>query len=109
MEEMTHVNERFELRVVRHLVVNSIGSNWVVRDVLHVSLAEVEDRIVHSSCDATDLWMFLALDLVESIEHLAMVHVELRKVVEDVANELSETVPRNNGRIHLAQWLNIHL
>ena len=85
-----------------HLVVDPVRRDRVVGNVLHVRLAEVQDGVVHGCRDAADHGVLLALDLVERVQHLAVVHVQLAEVVEDVVDELGEALAGHDGRVHLA-------
>ena len=85
------LDEPLECRVVGHLVVNAVGGDGVVRNVLHVRFAKVEHSVVDGGCNTADGRVLFALNLMEGIEHLAVVHMQLAEVVEDVVNELSES------------------
>ena len=108
-EIVSYLDEVLKLRVVCHLVVDSVRRNRVVGNVLHVRLTEVENGIIDGGGDGANDWVLLTLDLVEGVEHLPVVHVKLVEVVENVMNELGKTLPRDDGWVHLSKRLHIHL
>ena len=84
----TYFNKGLERRIIRHLVVDAVGSNRVIGDILHVRIPEVQRGVEHGSCDTSDCRMLFALDLMERFYQATMVDMQLGKVVEDVLDEL---------------------
>ena len=108
-ELMTYVHEALELRIVRHLIVDPVRCDWVIRDVLHVRLPEVKHGIVDRSGNASNDGVLVALGLVQLLEHPPMVRMRLRVIVEHLLDELLQPVAWDDRQVHLTQWSHIHL
>ena len=80
----THINKGLKSNVVAHFIVNAIGSDGIVGNVVHVRLSEVQSCVHHRVCDAVDHGMLLSLDLVERFTKFPVMLEELIVVVEDV-------------------------
>ena len=84
----TYLHKLLESGVSSHLVVNSVGCDGVIGDILHICLAEVQDGIVNRGSNTADAGVFIALDLMERVEHFAVMHVKFSEIVEDVVDKL---------------------
>jgi hypothetical protein len=62
-----HINKHLKINVVSHLVVDTIRSNWVVRDVLHVCIPEIQSSIKQRCCYTPDHWMLIALYIMQLV------------------------------------------
>lgn len=104
-----HLYKLLERRIRRHLVVDPIRRNRVIRYILHVRLAEVQRRVEHGRRDAPDRGMFFPLNLVKLVDHTLVMDVQFVKVVKDVVNELVEPLAGYDGRFCGAQGADVHL
>lgn len=99
----THVNEGLKRQIVSHLVIDSVSSDWVVRDIFHICLPEVESSIEKRGGDRVDTRVLLSLDFMQVVHKLLVVLIKLGIVVEYIFNELVEAIARDDGGLSVAQ------
>lgn len=93
-----YVDESFEGQIVRHLVIYPVRCNGIVRDILHISVPEVQGGIEHSSGDTTNMGMLLALDFMKVVNQFLVMFVKVFVVVEDFINELIKSIASDDWR-----------
>ena len=86
-KQQTYIDEGLERWIDDHFVVNPIGRNWIVRDVLHVCVSELQGSVEHGRSDASNDWMLLPLDLMELFDQFTMVIRELLEIMENLSYE----------------------
>ena len=65
-------------------------------DIFHVRFDPVERGVEDRRNDRADNRVLLSLDLVEAVQHAAVVGMNLGKVVEDIMQECRKTLPRDD-------------
>ena len=63
----TNINKTLEKRTIRHLIVNPISSNWVVRNVLHIGISEIKCCVKKGGGDAANMRMLLSLNFMQFV------------------------------------------
>jgi len=101
--ETTHVNKGLERQIVSHLIIDSVRSDWVVRNIFHVCISKVECSIKNRGGDAVDTRVLFSLDFMQLVHELLVELVHLAIVVENIFNELIESVRRDDRRLRFAQ------
>jgi hypothetical protein len=104
-----YLNKGLKSRVVGYFVVYSISCNRVVGYIFHICFSEIEGRIEHSCCNRPDSRMLFSLDLVEFVNHSAVVSMQLSKIMKNVRYKCIQPFSRDNGRIRIAKRSHIHL
>ena len=69
----TDINKVLERGIIRHLVVDSISSNWVVWNIFHIGISEIKCSIKQGGSDATNMWMLLSLDFMQFVHKFLVV------------------------------------
>ena len=100
MTRGTYINEILEQWIVGHLVVDPIGRNRIIRNILQICVPEVQNRIIHWRSDAPNGRMLLSLDLEEPVQEPPMMCMQFAEVVEDVSDECFQPFAGYDGRVH---------
>lgn len=104
-----YLDECFERGIVRHLVINAVGSDGVVGNVLHVGLAEVECCIKHGSSNALDPRMLFQLNFMQLVNKASMMRVQLLEIMEHILQELVQPFNWDDGGLCVPQGTDVHL
>jgi hypothetical protein len=83
--------------IVRFLILDAGRHDRAVRNVLRIYIPEVGDRIEKCRRQTLDLWMLLYLNVEKLIQEATMVLQKLMDLGEDVRDELSESLPWDDG------------
>lgn len=96
----TYLDEILKLRVIGHLIVDSIRGDRVVRNIFQICVPEIQNRIVHRRGNAPDGRMFLSLNLEELVQEPLVMCVQFPKVVEDISDECFQPFAGDDGGVH---------
>ena len=108
-KKQPYIYKRLKRRVRRHLVVDPICRNRVIRNILHICLSEIQRCIEYCRTDTPDDGVLLSLDVMELLDEATMMGVEFAEVVEDVGDKLIEALRGDYWGVGGTEGADVHL
>jgi hypothetical protein len=105
----TNINKILENQTIRHLIVNPISSNWVVRNVLHIGISEIKCCVKKGGGDAANMRMLLSLNFMQFIHKFLVMCKQFIVIMENFVTEMVKSVSRNDGGVRISKRDDVNL